>query len=127
MSLSDKYGEVYTLAAVLGCYDLNAAESDGRLTFTGTCPSRYVSDQLWDKIKEIDSDEGVNEMWLNFGYEQDDFYGEYEVKKGDTLSGIAKKITHGKVSYNKIFEANRDILDDPDEIQPGQKLKIPKF
>ena len=49
----------------------------------------------------------------------------YEVVKGDTLSAIAKRY-YGKASgYAKIFEANRDILKDPDHLHPGQKLKIP--
>lgn len=47
------------------------------------------------------------------------------VEKGDTLSAIAKKY-YGKASlYTKIFEANRDVLTDPDRIKPGQKLRIP--
>jgi nucleoid-associated protein YgaU len=127
MSLSDKYSEVFALAATLGCGDLNFEEIDGRLVLTGTCPSLYISDQLWDKVKEIDPDQGVSDVWINLKYDQDEYYGEYEVKRGDTLSGIAKKITHGKLSYHKIFEANRDILDNPDKIQIGQMLKIPKF
>ncbi|MGJ7902481.1 LysM peptidoglycan-binding domain-containing protein [Lysobacter sp. 1R34A] len=49
----------------------------------------------------------------------------YTVEKGDTLSHIAKQF-YGKASkWNAIFEANRDQLDDPDKIQPGQILKIP--
>jgi len=127
MSLSDKYGEVYTLAGVLGCYDLNAFEEDGVLTITGTAPDRYTEEQLWEKIREIDSSDGEDETSLNFSYDNDEIYGEYEVKRGDTLSGIAKKVTHGKLSYQKIFQANKDILDDPDDIKPGQKLKIPNF
>jgi len=51
----------------------------------------------------------------------------HEVVRGDTLSGIAKKY-YGKGSlYMKIFEANRDQLDNPDLIKPGQKLRIPKL
>ncbi|MBP7706554.1 MAG: LysM peptidoglycan-binding domain-containing protein [Candidatus Aminicenantes bacterium] len=51
----------------------------------------------------------------------------YEVKPGDTLGHIAQRF-YGKASlYPKIFEANRDILDDPDRIKAGQKLKIPKL
>lgn len=47
------------------------------------------------------------------------------VEKGDTLGAIAKKY-YGKASaYPKIFEANRDVLDDPDKIRPGQRLRIP--
>ena len=47
------------------------------------------------------------------------------VEKGDTLSAIAKKY-YGKANdYMKIFNANKDVLKDPDKIFPGQKLKIP--
>jgi nucleoid-associated protein YgaU len=50
----------------------------------------------------------------------------YEVVAGDTLGAIAQRF-YGKSSrYMKIFEANRDILDNPDLIKVGQKLKIPK-
>ncbi|QNP41940.1 LysM peptidoglycan-binding domain-containing protein [Lysobacter solisilvae (ex Woo and Kim 2020)] len=49
----------------------------------------------------------------------------YTVAKGDTLSHIAKD-HYGKASkWQVIFEANRDQLDDPDKIFPGQVLKIP--
>ncbi len=50
----------------------------------------------------------------------------YEVKAGDTLGHIAQHF-YGKASlYPKIFEANRDILSDPDRIKVGQRLRIPK-
>ena len=51
----------------------------------------------------------------------------YIVQKGDTLSHIAKE-HYGKSSkYHAIFEANKDILKDPDHIYPGQELKLPKL
>lgn len=49
----------------------------------------------------------------------------HEVVKGETLSGIAKQYYGNAGQYMKIFEANKDILKDPDLIKPGQKLKIP--
>lgn len=49
----------------------------------------------------------------------------YTVKKGDTLSHIAKA-TLGKASlYPAIFEANKPMLSHPDKIYPGQMLRIP--
>jgi nucleoid-associated protein YgaU len=48
------------------------------------------------------------------------------VEKGDTLGAIAKKYYGKAGAYMKIFEANRDVLDDPDKIKPGQKLRIPE-
>ena len=50
----------------------------------------------------------------------------HEVIAGDTLSGIAKTYYGNASLYTRIFEANRDILDDPNLIKVGQKLKIPK-
>ncbi len=51
--------------------------------------------------------------------------GRYTVEKGDTLSKIAKQQLGDANAWKKIFEANRDVLDDPDKIFPGQTLKIP--
>jgi LysM repeat protein len=50
----------------------------------------------------------------------------HEVVKGDTLGAIAKTYYGNASLYPKIFEANRDILDNPDLIKVGQKLKIPE-
>ena len=49
----------------------------------------------------------------------------YTVEKGDTLSKIAKHHLGDANAWQKIFEANRDQLEDPDKIQPGQVLKLP--
>jgi len=49
----------------------------------------------------------------------------YTVKKGDSLSKIAKHIYGDAGEWRKIFEANRDQIQDPDLIEPGQQLKIP--
>ena len=49
----------------------------------------------------------------------------YEVVSGDSLSKIAKREYDNANEWKRIFEANRDILKDPDKIYPGQKLKIP--
>src|SRR5690349_8790597 len=114
--LTDKYGGVYTLAESLGCSNLNASEESGHMTISGNCPTKYVMNQIWDKVKEIDPDLKDGDLTLNMSAERQDIFGEYEVKSGDTLSGIAKKLTHGKLNYNQIFEANRDILHDPDKI-----------
>jgi len=49
----------------------------------------------------------------------------YIIKKGDTLSAVAKQF-YGKANdYPKIFEANREVIKDPNLIFPGQKIRIP--
>jgi len=49
----------------------------------------------------------------------------HEVKKGETLSKIAQQYYGDASLYPKIFEANRDVLKDPNLIRIGQKLRIP--
>jgi nucleoid-associated protein YgaU len=49
----------------------------------------------------------------------------HEVKKGETLWKIAEQYYGDGSLYGKIFEANRDILKNPDRINVGQKLRIP--
>jgi nucleoid-associated protein YgaU len=49
----------------------------------------------------------------------------YEVKKGDTLSKIAKEHYGDMMKYPVIFEANKPMLTSPDLIYPGQVLRIP--
>ena len=49
----------------------------------------------------------------------------HTVKKGETLSAIAKEHFGNANKYAAIFEANRPMLSDPDKIYPGQVLRIP--
>lgn len=48
-----------------------------------------------------------------------------EVEKGDTLSAISKRVYGDANKYQKIFEANKPMLKDPNKIYPGQVLRIP--
>ena len=49
----------------------------------------------------------------------------YEVRSGDTLTGIAKHHYGNANQWRRIYDANRDQIDDPDRIRVGWKLKIP--
>jgi nucleoid-associated protein YgaU len=62
----------------------------------------------------------------NRGPEEDNPYAQYYVvKSGDTLSKIAEEFYGDKMLYDRIFDANRNVLNDPNKIKPGQKLLIP--
>ncbi|MGJ0484085.1 MAG: peptidoglycan-binding protein LysM [Methylomicrobium sp.] len=50
----------------------------------------------------------------------------YTIEKGDTLWKVAEKAYGNGATYQKIFEANREVIKDPDKIFPGQKIRIPK-
>lgn len=49
----------------------------------------------------------------------------YEIVSGDTLSGVAQKFYGKGSAYMRIFEANREVIKDPDKIYVGQKIRIP--
>lgn len=49
----------------------------------------------------------------------------YVVKAGDSLSKIAQRHYGDADEWRRIFEANRDQIEDPDLIHPGQKLRLP--
>lgn len=55
----------------------------------------------------------------------DDAGRTYTVQPGDSLWKIAEEMYGNGSKYPVIFEANRDLLDNPDKIFPGQELKIP--
>lgn len=49
----------------------------------------------------------------------------YTVQSGDSLSKISKQVYGDPMKYNAIFEANQPLIKTPDEIYPGQVLRIP--
>jgi len=51
----------------------------------------------------------------------------YTVQAGDSLSKIAKEMYGDPMKYNAIFEANTPMLKDPNNIYPGQQLRIPNL
>jgi nucleoid-associated protein YgaU len=50
----------------------------------------------------------------------------YVIQKGDTLYGIAQEMYGNGMKYPELFEANREVIEDPDKIYPGQKIRIPE-
>jgi nucleoid-associated protein YgaU len=51
----------------------------------------------------------------------------YTVKKGDSLSKIAKRVYGDAQQWRRIYEANREVVGgNPDLIHPGQVLKLPR-
>lgn len=50
----------------------------------------------------------------------------YIIQQGDTLSKIAQRYYGNAARYGEIFEANREVIRNPNQIFPGQKIRIPK-
>ena len=124
MALTEKYQPLIDLANQLGISGLNVTEGEGFLKIEGAAASAEAKQQLWNEYNRIDPDYRSGDMVLNVTAPEGDSSGTtYTVQSGDSLSKIGSK--YG-VSWQKIYEANRDKLDDPDEIQPGQELNIPQ-
>ncbi|MEL7537499.1 MAG: peptidoglycan-binding protein LysM [Pseudomonadota bacterium] len=49
----------------------------------------------------------------------------YVIQSGDTLGKLAKQYYGNAMEYPRIFEANREVIEDPDKIFVGQKIRIP--
>ncbi len=72
-------------------------------------------------VAKVDADELVTEDDAPI---QDIFY---EIQKGDTLWRVAEIYYKDGSRYTEIFEANREVIKDPDKIYPGQMIRIPNF
>ncbi|OIV40025.1 LysM peptidoglycan-binding domain-containing protein [Flavobacterium johnsoniae] len=121
MSLKDKYKELTDLASNLGIADLQVREQDNVLYVDGTAKSADDKEKLWNAYGKIDPDFRSADVVMNIEVAER-ASTEYTVVSGDSLSKIGK--AHG-VSWQAIYEANKDVVKNPDVIQPGWKLKIP--
>jgi nucleoid-associated protein YgaU len=125
MALRAKYQQLIDAATRSGVTNLQVREQDNVLYIDGNAPSEDVKKQVWDVYNKIDPDFRAGDLVLNLmvmGGGGAQATTEYEVVKGDSLSKIGQK--YG-VSWQEIYEANKDLIKDPDLIQPGWKLKIP--
>ena len=126
MSLQGKY--TYAIQTAKDVHIQGGAEErDGKLYFKGTVDTQEQANKIWDAIKTIP--DWRNEIVADIkatGSAQPASPSTYTVKAGDTLSKIAREQLGSANAYMDIFNANKDQLQDPDKIRPGQVLKIPQ-
>ena len=126
MGLRDKYAYAVQTAKDMRM-EGSAEEREGKLYFKGTTQTQAEANKIWDAIKTIP--EWPNEIIADIqavGGGAQVVEKTYTVKAGDTLSKIAQQQLGDANAYMVIFEANRNLLKDPDKIQPGQVLRIPQ-
>jgi LysM repeat protein len=130
MDLRAKYDQAIQTAKRLGFQGAATQEGD-KLHFKGTVHSEDEKNQIWNAIKTVPGwQNDINaDMQVVAQPQAVGTAGAggrtYTVKAGDTLSKIAKEHFGDATAYQKIFDANRDQLSDPDKIKPGQILKLP--
>ncbi len=123
MSLQEKYQTLLELANSNGTtYELS--EGDGVLHIDATAPSAEAKQAIWDEYERLDPEFRSGDLILNVTDSSAAGGGAntYTVEAGDNLSKIGAK--YG-ITWKAIYDANRDIIKDPDMIHPGQELKIP--
>ena len=109
-----------------GVDNLKVEVKDGVATLSGEAES---AEALEKAILMAGNVEGVSEVKVDDVSapaieEAEDAY--YEIQSGDTLWAIASKHLGDGNRYPEIFEANREVIQDPDLIFPGQKIRIPR-
>jgi len=139
--LKQKYQSALTLIQQSGVRLSHVHVQDNKLFLQGEAPSDQVKNKVWDEIKRIDPsysdltcDLTVNpslpqpaaqQAAQQTGASAAGGMQTYTVQAGDSLSKISRQFYGNANEYMKIFEANRDQLTDPNQIKPGQTLKIP--
>ena len=110
---------------------------DNKLFIQGVAPSEQAKNKVWDQIKivnpnwaqeltaDISIDPNAKPAQAQGASVSGGQQRTYTVQAGDSLSKISKQLYGNANDYMKIFEANRDVLSDPNKISPGQTLKIP--
>ena len=126
MGLRDKYN--VAIQAAKGHMEGSADEREGKLYFRGTVKTEDEKNKIWNAIKTVADwrNDVIADIEVVGGPTPTPALETYTVKPGDTLSKIAKAKLGDATAFTKIFEANRDLLTDPDKIKPGQVLKIPQ-
>ena len=124
MSVKAKYQSALDLGFNNGGQFSSVVEENGVLKVSAIVHSQYDKNVIWDKIKEIGGD-NPSDIVADFQTQTSDYYAKYVVEKGDTLGKVSKKYYGEAGKYMQIFNANKDVLSDPDEIEVGQILVIP--
>ena len=138
--LKQKYQSAIKLMQQLQVRVQNINMEGNQLLIRATAPSGEAKNKVWDQIKLIDAsysdlicDISVSESQpapatMTAGAATSGGQGQrhYTVKAGDTLSKISRQFYGDANQYTKIFNANRNILRDPNTLSPGQELLIPE-
>lgn len=136
--LKEKYKSALDTISREGVRLTHLHVQDNKLFIQGAAPSEAVKNDVWNAIKAVDP--GYSDLTCDLTIDSSlpqpaktqaaaagvsSANRTYTVKPGDSLSKIAKEYYGNANEYNKIFEANRDKLSDPNKIEVGQELVIP--
>lgn len=111
--------------------NLRVEFSDGTVRLHGTAKSQAAKEKavlLAGNVKEVervdDSSLEAPEFAKTDAASEPNFY---TIQKGDSLSKIAQREYGDAQMWNALFDANREVIKDPDLIYPGQRIRIPEL
>ena len=108
--------------------NLGVTYDDGTVTLSGSVASQAAKEKAVLLAGNIKGVEQVNDEHLTVKEapaSEEPAFTFYEVKSGDSLSKIAKQHYGDANKWKALFEANREVIEDPDLIYPGQKIRVP--
>jgi nucleoid-associated protein YgaU len=104
--------------------NLKADFKDGTVILTGSCDTHATREKAVLLAGNVQGVTKVDDKLVSPPAEEKTVF--YTVKKGDSLSKIAKALMGDGKLWPKLFEANKEVIKNPDLIYPGQQLRIPK-
>ena len=131
--LKTKYQSVLNFIQSQGVQLQNLNLEGDKLLIRASAPTADLKNRVWDQIKLVDP--AFSDLIADIqtpaaaaaaaGASSTPAARTYTVQPGDSLSKISKQFYGNASMYTKIFEANKDKLDDPDKIRAGMDLRIP--
>ncbi len=123
--LKSKYASVLNAISQQGVQLTHLHIQDNKLYIEGAAGSEAIKNRIWDQVKLVDS--SLSDITLNLSVDPSlaPKQKTYTVAAGDSLSKIAKQYYGNVNQYMKIYEANRNVLSDPNVVKIGQVLVIP--
>jgi nucleoid-associated protein YgaU len=131
--LKIKYQSVLNFIQSQGVQLQNLNLEGDKLLIRASAPTVDLKNRVWDQIKLVDP--SFSDLIADIqtpaaaaaaaGASSTPAARTYTVQPGDSLSKISKQFYGNASMYMKIFEANKDKLDDPDKVRAGMDLRIP--
>ena len=111
--IKQKYQSVLDLGTELNIQNGDVSEENGVLKIKGTAKTQYEKNIIWDEIKAAGG-QNPSDIKADIKVSDESVYHRHTVKSGETLCKIARHYYGDPMKYKQIFQANSDILKNPD-------------
>jgi nucleoid-associated protein YgaU len=100
---------------------------DGTVLLGGQVDSEATRQKIILLAGNVKGVEKVNDDKLTVGPAEveEPAFTFYTIKSGDSLSKIARSFYGDASKWPALFEANKEVIENPDLIYPGQQIRVP--